>query len=123
MQEGDYFKKAVQNLSHDLANDLASGVFLAHLDEIIDRVDQAGPGIHPKQAKPFGKLLDFIEQAVGLDLLSTSDITKSQKDLISRREAARRASDWHLADSLRAELDEQGIEINDTATGPVWSRK
>jgi cysteinyl-tRNA synthetase len=40
--------------------------------------------------------------------------------LIARREKARAEKDWQAADDARNELLRQGIQIIDTATGPVW---
>lgn len=40
--------------------------------------------------------------------------------LIMRREKARQDKDWKAADEVRDELIRQGIQIIDTATGPVW---
>ena len=43
--------------------------------------------------------------------------------LIRDREEARRQKDWQRADVVRDELAKQGIEIVDTAKGPVWKEK
>jgi len=40
--------------------------------------------------------------------------------LIASREKARAEKDWQAADDVRDELLRQGIQIIDTATGPVW---
>ncbi len=40
--------------------------------------------------------------------------------IIQRREEARQGKDWKAADEARDELIRQGIQIIDTATGPVW---
>jgi cysteinyl-tRNA synthetase len=40
--------------------------------------------------------------------------------LIQRREKARLEKDWQAADEVRDELIRRGIQIIDTATGPVW---
>lgn len=42
--------------------------------------------------------------------------------LIMRRQKARKEKDWKAADEVRDELIRQGIQIIDTATGPVWKR-
>jgi cysteinyl-tRNA synthetase len=43
--------------------------------------------------------------------------------LVQARETARQQKDWVEADGLRRELADRGIEVLDTATGPVWRRK
>ncbi|MBU4034668.1 MAG: cysteine--tRNA ligase, partial [Proteobacteria bacterium] len=40
--------------------------------------------------------------------------------LIRDREEARKQKDWQKADGVRQELAEKGIEVVDTAKGPVW---
>jgi cysteinyl-tRNA synthetase len=43
--------------------------------------------------------------------------------LIDQREAARKARDWARADALRAELEAQGILVEDTPSGPRWKKR
>ena len=35
--------------------------------------------------------------------------------------AGRTVRDWARADQIRAELDELGVQVTDTAEGPVWT--
>jgi cysteinyl-tRNA synthetase len=42
------------------------------------------------------------------------------EELIADRTQARKERDWARADQIRAELDELGVEITDTPTGPTW---
>jgi cysteinyl-tRNA synthetase len=43
--------------------------------------------------------------------------------LVREREAARKARDWARADALRAELEAQGIVVEDTPSGPRWKKR
>jgi cysteinyl-tRNA synthetase len=43
--------------------------------------------------------------------------------LVHEREEARKARDWARADALRAELERQGIVVEDTPTGPRWKKR
>jgi cysteinyl-tRNA synthetase len=54
--------------------------------------------------------------------MDSKDITNAQKELITKREEARRSQDWGSADRFRDQLKEQGLEINDTAYGSIWRR-
>jgi cysteinyl-tRNA synthetase len=42
---------------------------------------------------------------------------------VAERECARRAKDFAAADRIRAELDAEGILVEDTSEGPRWRRK
>ncbi len=43
--------------------------------------------------------------------------------LIEQREEARKRKDYRRADEIRAELKTQGIIVQDTPSGPVWTRE
>src|SRR3954468_17749892 len=59
-----------------------------------------------------------IAGAVGLVLrTSTGDVGDDALDIARRRDEARDAKDWALADALRDELQHLGYEVSDTATG------
>jgi cysteinyl-tRNA synthetase len=42
------------------------------------------------------------------------------EQLVADRTQARQARDWSRADQIRAELDELGVTLTDTPTGPTW---
>lgn len=71
-------------------------------------------------------LVDFIQQIddlLGFDLMaSTPDIDEDAKRLIIERKFAKDNRDFERADTIRAELLEQGIEILDTKNQPLWRR-
>lgn len=70
---------------------------------------------------PSKAFLEKIDNLLGINLLKP-DITVEQKELISKREEARKGKDWAKSDKLRDELKEQGLEVKDTDHGPIWSR-
>jgi cysteinyl-tRNA synthetase len=55
---------------------------------------------------------------------SAADLTAGERDQIERlvadRTEARQQHDWARADQLRARLDDLGVQLTDTAEGPVW---
>ena len=122
LDEG-FFDQAQTRLKDDLANDLSTGAFLAHLDEVLDRIDQHGHAINAAQIKAFRHFIEFIDDALGLSLTSSKDISEAQKQLIAERQAARDAKDWSRSDSIRHQLQAQGLEVNDTPSGSIWSRR
>jgi len=60
-----------------------------------------------------------------LGLLKTDEekISEELKDLIDRREEARRSKDWKKSDQIRDELLEKGIILEDTLEGVKWKKK
>jgi len=56
-------------------------------------------------------------RAVGLELKTTADIDAESAGLVEQRDAARAARDFVRADTLRAELEARGWQIEDTAEG------
>ncbi len=42
------------------------------------------------------------------------------EQLVADRTQARKERDWARADQIRAELDELGVQLTDTPTGPTW---
>ncbi|MHB0977548.1 MAG: cysteine--tRNA ligase [Candidatus Aquicultorales bacterium] len=59
-----------------------------------------------------------------LDLTAATVESMAKKDivdeLLAKREAARAAKDWAIADFIRKNLTDLGIEVEDTPTGPEW---
>ena len=49
-------------------------------------------------------------------------LSKEADELIKKREEARMAGDWRTADSIRDELREMGIVLEDTSEGVRWKR-
>ena len=43
--------------------------------------------------------------------------------LIEAREKARRAKDFHTADTIRKELESLGVRVADGPQGTVWKKK
>ncbi len=61
-----------------------------------------------------------INQVLHIFRLKGCPLAPAVNTLICRREKARAEKDWQAADDARDELLRQGIQIIDTATGPVW---
>ncbi len=110
-------KKMRDKLGDDLNTPLALSILNAFADEAVSLL------ISKKSASAFEELLKAVDMMLGLGLSGRPDINDSQSVLIAAREKARTVRNWAEADKLRKQLKEQGIEINDTAQGPIWSRK
>ncbi len=102
-----------------MQNNLNSPDALRIIDETFARLDNKPLStIHR-----FG-LVDFIEaidDLFGLQLASsTPDIDDDTKRRILERQRAREMKQWQKSDELRDELLQQGIVIDDTASGAIW---
>ncbi|HEU5004749.1 MAG TPA: cysteine--tRNA ligase [Candidatus Saccharimonadales bacterium] len=102
-----------------LENDLNTPEALEKIEQFIEGVENKSLADEKFLIGPFVKQIDDL---FGLDLMSASDISSDEKDLINQREIARKDQDWQKSDELRDKLAEQGIGINDTPQGPVWYR-
>ncbi len=72
-------------------------------------------------------MLPEIAGIFGLDLKVLPKVgeylNEEVEDLISKRNIARSAKDFKLADKIRVELDKNGIILEDTKEGTTWRRK
>ena len=85
-----------------------------------------GPILHVNhldhdQKKYILESFNKINQILQIFRLKGCPLAPAVGTLIARREKARAEKDWQAADDARDELLRQGIQIIDTATGPVWN--
>jgi cysteinyl-tRNA synthetase len=111
---GDEFE---ENVLRAFENDVSTPKTVALTDEFFSKIHN----LHV--CKPCIELsAEIISKLLGIDLLEDTDISEEQKQLIAEREEVRKNQDYTRSDELRAQLQKQGIEINDTPNGPIWSR-
>jgi cysteinyl-tRNA synthetase len=68
----------------------------------------------------------FADQVFGLDLdrgIESREVSAEIQALLDARISARAEKNWALSDSLRDQLNDAGLEINDGADGQSWSWK
>ena len=68
----------------------------------------------------------FADQVFGLDLdrgIESREVSAEIQALLDARISARAQKNWALSDSLRDQLTDAGLEINDGADGQSWSWK
>lgn len=111
------YDEATSKILEALADDLDTPKAMMILSEMVSAADELGP-----DSPAIAKASKFVDSVFGLQLSKRTIIDESQKQLIMEREQVREAKNWSESDRLRAELRSQGIEINDTEHGPVWSR-
>jgi len=114
------FSDVPLELINALSNDLNTPQVLTFLSQITTQV--LAILIHPDMLAPFETMLEDIDKLLGLNLLAEVDIDTKQKALLHEREQARLHKNWQHADSLRAELEQDGVLLRDTAHGAIWFR-
>ena len=69
------------------------------------------------------KIFDDLCEVLGFSFAKkTEKLDSDVKDLIEKREEARRKKDWELSDSLRERIEKMGIKLEDTKDGVKWSK-
>ncbi len=111
------YKEAMAEVKKALMDDLKTPTSLAILNGMVSRIDELGI-----DSDAIGDILPELDKLFGLRLNERNDINEKQVQLIKDRQEARQTKDFELSDKSRAQLEEQGIGIRDTAHGPIWFR-
>lgn len=120
MVNGTKLEQTRKTLLIALADDLntpAAFTALSHLEADIDK-----GGLEAGVEEAYATFLLWLDDALGLQLSETSDITGEQKQLLADRQQARNQHAWTKSDNLRNQLANQGIGLRDTDQGQVWYR-
>ena len=114
-----------------LCDDLNTSKALAEINEItknLSKADSTELKIKYKtdllfSANLMGILQDTPDDWLGIG--KTQDNVDSDKieNLINERNEARDSKNFQRADEIRSELNDMGIEIEDTADGTIWRSK
>jgi len=119
--------RALDLMDAAIAADLSTPKILAALQDAL-----RDPAITPDALRP---LIAAADALLGLRLatLETADLEQRRsaaelapeerhaiERLVAERTQARKERDWARADQIRAELDDLGVQVTDTPTGPVW---
>ncbi len=84
----------------------------ALFDHIREQNANGGPGMHSRNfLLEFNSIFDVLEH-------EASDIPVEIKQLVDKREGARRTNDWEGADKLRAKIKSLGFTVEDSPQGP-----
>ena len=130
--EGDGYGDLDQ-LIYDLKNgftaalddDLNIAVALAVLFDFMGKINSPlNQGvINKKDSRKILTTLESINDVLGVFDFEGLSPSQEIKNLIAKREAARKASNWREADMLRSRLASLNVEVMDTPQGPAWHFK
>jgi cysteinyl-tRNA synthetase len=110
-------------------DDFNTPIAVAALFDLARGINRArAEGAPPESVEPARQTLVELAGVLGLDLRARSagdagDAAPFVDLLLRVRQELRAAKQWALADMIRNELTDLGIEVEDTAAGPIWSRK
>lgn len=108
-------KILIEDVQNALANDLDTPKALAILSTASDKAIESGKGVSKDT-------LTQLDSMLGLDLANRKDVSNEVTALIKKRQSARESNNYDLSDTIRDELKNQGIALNDTANGTFWYR-
>lgn len=114
------FKEAANNVKDLLSDNLKTPEIMAFLSDICTQTITIG--ISKLELNDFVYFLEKMDEYLGLDLAKVKDITKEQKDLILKRDHARKLKEWDKSDAIREELLKQNIKLNDFDDKSYWYR-
>lgn len=109
------FEKFMDN-DFDVAG--ALGVMFSFIKTVNSLIDDEG--LSESLRDDVLLLMDQFDSVFAILNLDDVEISDEAMDLINRREKARSDRDFELADKLRDELADMGIEIEDTKDGTKW---
>lgn len=123
VKDGFSDNKALKGFKDSIATSLNEDLNTSKALSYLDRFETATiQGIQSDLMPEFIKILQFVDDSLGLGLLQNKDIDKTQKKLLLVRQKARDEKDFELSDTLRSKLLETGLEVRDTANGEIWNR-
>jgi cysteinyl-tRNA synthetase len=116
----------VYNLKHlftgSLDDDLNIAPALAALFQFTKEINRImdKDGLSSADKEKIEKALTEVHSVLGIMDLEATPIDDTVNELIKKRAAARKASDWDTADQIRQSLKDKGIEVVDTKEGTIW---
>lgn len=112
LPEWDYDISA--DIAKAIQDNMNTPLALKYIDEYFDKAAK-------QNLSPNKSTLQNINNYLGIDL-STKDITKTAKTLLSQRKKAKDSRDYAKSDLVRDKLLAQGIAIRDSSNGQIWYR-
>ena len=124
-------KKPSVNVLSALCDDLNTSKALAEINEIANKISKAEDDQKKAQLKSqllssthlLGLLNDSPDNWLGYGKTNENVDEGSINQLINDRNAARSNKDYQKADEIRNQLNDMGIEIEDTPEGTIWKTK
>ena len=115
---------AETSLGNAMDDDLNVSIALASLFDFVREVNNLldSNKISREEATQIYSLLTNLNLVLGVvsEITKTEELPREAQELITKREEARKAKDWKTADTLRQQLKDMGVTIEDTKQGVRW---
>jgi cysteinyl-tRNA synthetase len=117
--------KARENFEQNMDDDLNVSGALGVLFDFVRDVNRlsAAQGLSKNDKAKIADFLSKIDSVLGYLKEPEASIDNQVEQLIAQRNEARRAKDFARSDSLRAQLEQMGIILEDTPQGTKWKKK
>lgn len=130
-QVGTDLDALFQQALEAMCDDLNTSVALAKTLEGTGVIFRLGQRLSAASAKSAISFLDRIEELLGIvgnpqeeaRAAVSMELEEEIEKALQRRDEAKRNRDYALADSIREELADRGIELRDTPEGTQWVRR
>jgi len=123
----ELIKESRKRFENAMDNDLSISVGLVAIFDLINEVNKlmVEDKIGMKNAKDIISLMLEFDKVLGLGLeeaIREEELPEEIKEMIQKREEARKGKDWKTADEIRAKIKEIGFALEDTPEGVRWKR-
>lgn len=113
---------AVAAFTNAMEDDMGTPKAMATVFDVVGRANAALDQHQPDASALIATAVE-LAGVLGIELGTADDDGDPEVDaLVAKRTAAREARDFAAADAIRDQLQELGIEVEDTPTGPIWRR-
>lgn len=116
-----YQEKFEAAMDDDLNTPLGLSVVYEMITDVNKKI--AEDGLSSDDAKKILALWKKINSVFGFVLSGQAEIPQEIKDLVQKREDARKGKDFKQSDDLRALIEKKGFILKDTKDGPVVKQK
>ena len=118
----DLIEKAKKDFEKALDSDLNISEALAALFEFMGEINSREDKLSGSDAKQIIAAMDSFDSVLGLIDYAKDELEPKLMELVNKREEARKNKNFALADKLRDELRQKGIQIDDAKDGFRWKR-